>query len=166
MIKKREYSEQSQSINGEPSFNLQVIKKVLSEQASLSLFDQLKKVFKIKFNPDDKVFDLRESFVINNKKAVKNDLSSECYKVTFIKDCGVFSNPQMATHDLYLTYDELISEEDKQELLEKVGVQIDGDGAIFQIESLCNDVKMIFDKEDSLFIETEYLNNGEIIIKI
>lgn len=154
-----------QQSNEQVKFNLPLEKKIWSTQSSLSLFNQYAKVFKIHFSPNEKTFDITQSFLIDEDNNVERKINSECYNITIIEDCGVFSTPQTRTYDLCLTYDEIISEDLKQELLEAVGVEIDGDGAIFQIKSQRNTVKLIFEKQESFFIETEYLKKGEIILK-
>ncbi len=120
---------------------------------------QLERIFNIKLT--NNVIDLRGSFSIVNKEPSTELFESEIYKVTFISDwIGIESR-----YDFFMSSNELIEHEEINAMKEQMGIEIFGDGGLFEIVSYERDFSIQFDQERSGFIESEYFKNGLITFK-
>ncbi|MDI9309234.1 MAG: hypothetical protein QM535_03370 [Limnohabitans sp.] len=113
----------------------------------------MKRLFNIKKN--NNTIDLSDSCIVENNMLASYPLSSEIYKICFT--CLKFPNKK---YSLFVSYDELIEEEDIENLKTQLGIEVCGDGSLIEIISHENDFSMQFDQENSLFIETDFSRNG------
>ena len=119
----------------------------------------IKRFFKI--SNQGPVVDLSESYNLVNGKPCCDSFASEIYKVSFIshgEDCA-------KKHDLYLCYNELIDEEDITNLQESMGIEIYGDGSNFEVVNYSSDFSILFEQENSIFIDTTNVTNGLLQFK-
>jgi len=114
--------------------------------------DSLKRFFKIyRFN---NCIDLSNSYNIHNNKLSKFLFESEIYKVTF--------KTLKKSYNLFLTANELICTDCIDNLKKNLGVEIFGDGLFFEILSYTQDFKIIFDTENTTFIDTNTVKKGVV----
>ncbi|MEW5675592.1 hypothetical protein ABGT15_04710 [Flavobacterium enshiense] len=116
----------------------------------------LERLFNIK--KKNNTIDLRASYSVRNGKVSELQFNSEIYKVTFCTK----NNQDQKVYDLYLTSNELICEEEIEYLKQYLGIEIFGDGSLFEVFDFENDFTLQFDKENSSFINSEGVENGLI----
>lgn len=116
----------------------------------------LERLFNIKRKKN--TIDLDTSYSVRNGKISELQFSSEIYKVTF---CAK-NKKEQKVYDLYLTSNELISEQEIECLKQHLGIEIFGDGSLFEILDFENDFTLQFDQENSSFINSEGVENGLI----
>ncbi len=114
----------------------------------------MKRFFDIRIDPEERIIDLRNSFKIINGSNDKKKLGPESYAIIF-KGEGIF-------YTFLMTYDELITEDDKTDLFETTGIEIDGDGALFEIKSIQKVITILFEIDGDTFLENSSINNGEV----
>jgi len=114
--------------------------------------DSLKRFLTIKKNGN--AIDLSESYKMYTNQLTKLVFESEIYKVTF--------KTLKKSYNLFLSANELICNDCIGYLKENLGVEIFGDGSFFEVISYTHDFKMIFDTENSTFIDTDTVQNGVV----
>jgi hypothetical protein len=116
----------------------------------------LERIFKIKRIKN--IIDLSNSFSVVNKKEFPTLFEAEIYKVTF----STKKQGSTKSHDLFMSYNALICDEEIENLKESLGVFITGDGSQFEILDYETDFTIQFDQENSSFIATDEVKNGLI----
>ncbi len=122
-------------------------------------FPTMERVFKIK--RINNIIDLRDSFSIIEQQFSTTSFEAEIFKVTF----SVTIDSTERTCDLFLSCNELISDYEIEVLNRELGIEVSGDGALFQIISYKTAFKIQFDKENSHFIDTENVKDGLVVFK-
>jgi len=79
---------------------------------------------------------------------------SEIFKVTFktIKE----------SYNLFLSANELICNDCINYLKKNLGIEIFGDGSFFEVLNYTQNFEIIFDSENSTFIDTDSVENGVV----
>ena len=98
--------------------------------------------------------DLSNSYSTYNQKISKLLFESEIYKVTF--------KTLKKSYHLFLSVNELICNNCINYLKKNLGIEIFGDGSFFEILNYSCDFKIIFDTENTSFINTNTVTNGVI----
>jgi len=98
--------------------------------------------------------DLSNSFSIYNQKVSKLLFESEIYKVTF--------KTLKKSYHLFLSANELICNNCINYLKKNLGIEVFGDGSFFEILNYSCDFKIIFDTENTSFINTNTVTNGVV----
>jgi len=110
----------------------------------------LKRFLTIKKNGN--AIDLSESYKMYTNQLAKLVFESEIYKVTF--------KTLKKSYNLFLSANELICNDCINNLKNNLGVEIDGDGSFFEVLNYTHDFKIIFDAENTTFIDTDTVKNG------
>ncbi len=119
----------------------------------------MERVFKIK--RINNIVDLRGSFSMVDEQYSTEAFEAEIFKVTFSIQTG---NTEK-TCDLFLSCNELISDFEIETLNRELGIEIAGDGGLFQIISYQTDFKIQIDVENSHFINSDDIIDGLIVFK-
>jgi len=98
--------------------------------------------------------DLSNSYSIYNQKSSRILFESEIYKVTF--------KTLKKSYHLFLSANELICNSCINYLKNHLGIEVLGDGSFFEILNYTCDFKIIFDTENTTFINTNTVTNGVI----
>jgi len=98
--------------------------------------------------------DLSDSFNIHNNKLSKLLFESEIYKITF--------KTLKKSYNLFLTANELICNDCIKYLKKELGIEVSGDGLFFEIINYTQNFEIIFDIENTTFINTNSVQNGVI----
>jgi len=98
--------------------------------------------------------DLSNSYSIYNQKISKALFESEIYKVTF--------KTLKKSYHLFLSANELICNNCINYLKKNLGIEVFGDGSFFEILNYSCDFKIIFDTENTSFINTNTVTNGVV----
>jgi len=91
---------------------------------------------------------------MRNNKISRVLFESEIFKVTF--------KTIKKSYNLFLNANELICSECIYHLKKYLGIEIFGDGSFFEILNYTDDFKIIFDTENTTFIDTDTVNNGTV----
>lgn len=119
----------------------------------------LERIFKIRRIKN--IIDLSNSFSVVNKKEFPALFEAEIYKVTFsTKKYG-----KTKSYDLFMSYNELICDDEIENLKKSLGIVIAGDGSQFEILDYETDFTIQFDQENSSFIATDEVENGLVIFR-
>jgi len=89
-----------------------------------------------------------------NNKISKFLFQSEIYKITF--------KTLKKSYNLFLSVNELICNDCIHYLKKHLGIEIFGDGSFFEILHYSSDFKIIFDNENTTFIDTKTVSNGVV----
>ncbi|QOG04321.1 hypothetical protein [Flavobacterium sp. MDT1-60] len=116
----------------------------------------LERIFKIR--RIENTIDLSNSFSVVNKKEFPALFEAEIYKVTF----STKKHGKTKSYDLFMSYNELICDEEIDNLKESLGIVITGDGSQFKILDYEADFTIQFDQENSSFIAIDEVKNGMI----
>ena len=98
--------------------------------------------------------DLSESYSMCNNQMSRLLFESEIFKVTF--------KTLKKSYNLFLNANELICNECLNQLKNYLGIEIFGDGSYFEILNYTDDFKIIFDSENTTFINTDTVTNGVV----
>jgi len=114
--------------------------------------NSLARYFKI--NRCNNCIDLSDSYSMCNNKMSKILFQSEIFKVTFktIKE----------SYNLFLSANELICNDCINYLKKNLGIEIFGDGSFFEVLNYTQNFEIIFDSENSTFIDTDSVENGVV----
>lgn len=112
--------------------------------------DSIKRSLTIKKNGN--AIDLSGSYKMYTNQLTKLAFESEIHKVTFKtlkKSCNLF-----------FSANELICEDCVDNLKVKLDIEINGDGSFFEVLNYVQDFKILFDTENTTFIDTDTVKNG------
>lgn len=118
----------------------------------------MKRFFDIRIDRKERTIDLRNSFKMINGSKDKKQLGPESYAIIF-KGKGIL-------YTFLMTYDELITEDDKTDLLKMTGIEIDGDGALFEIKSIQKEITMFFETDKDTFIKDSFVRDKGVKFKL
>ncbi|WP_435261017.1 hypothetical protein [Tenacibaculum sp. nBUS_03] len=122
-----------------------------SKKAPPFLCERIFKVF-----TKNNVVDLSESLSIINNKASKSFFEKEIFQLSF----SLLIKGATKLLSILVTANEYISEEDCNELQNKLGIEIEGCGMQFTILNFAYSFTLQIDQKNSVFIDTDSVKNG------
>ena len=112
--------------------------------------DSVNRFLTIKKNGN--AIDLSGSYKMYANQFTKLLFESEIYKVTF--------KTIKKSYNLFLSANELICNDCIGNLKNNLGVEVYGDGSFFEVLNYTHDFKIIFDTENTTFIDTDTVKSG------
>lgn len=119
----------------------------------------LERIFRITKRNNE--IDLSGSVAIVNGEVSETLFETEVYQVTFSTGKG----ERKKQYSLFMSPSECIAQEEIDQLKQKLGIQISGDGSLFKIDHFKKDFKIAFDLKNSLSIDQTGIKKGVIVFR-
>ncbi len=119
----------------------------------------LERIFRITKRKNE--IDLTGSVAIVNGEVSEALFETEVYQVTFSTGRG----QRKKHYSLFMSPSECIPKEEIDQLKQKLGIEISGDGSLFKVERFERDFKIAFDLKNSLSIDQTGIKKGVIVFR-